>query len=209
MASAVITLKRRLSSSLNVWQQPKSPSNQEFVARHENCRPVSIQSHQARAILSRQVAKNCSLFYVQGCYESGPKDLPVWQQQQMVRPSAVTGGIGSGEYFCISQTSAFPVFVWQTIMMFLCLFVYHSKHFSSIVDQKVNSGIKFVAIQGWKTVECVWIENVRKAWLTEKNMGLQWQILSSRSQTNLMCSHFMQPEYILDQAEAPREREHF
>lgn len=34
-------------------------------------------------------------------------------------------------------------------------------------------------------------------------------MLSSRSQTNLMCSHFMQREYIMDRADAPRDRNIF
>lgn len=72
-----------------------------------------------------------------------------------------------GRYLCISQTSAFLVFVWQTIKGCFFFFFYHSKHFSSIVDQRVNSGMKFIAIRGCKTAECVWIENVCRTWQTK------------------------------------------
>lgn len=49
---------------------------------------------------------------------------------------------------------------------------YHSKHFSSIADQKLNSGKTFIATEGCKTAECVWIGNVSRTWRTTNNMGL-------------------------------------
>lgn len=45
-------------------------------------------------------------------------------------------------------------------------YFYHSKHFSSIVDQKLSSGKKFIKTEGCKTVGCVRIGNkqVSRTW---------------------------------------------
>lgn len=80
------------------------------------------------------------------------------------RPASLTASTDGSARCCHGRDWFGGIFVHFTnVCVFsLCLTnnpdFYHSKHFSSIVDQKLNSGKTFIATEGCETVECVWIK---------------------------------------------------